>query len=85
MVDVKRFENISEYNEIRIWDNKENKGIGYFDFIKLVNEINLQNEMYEFHINNLKNMASANRDADFLLDGIIHYMKEFFTDEDNDD
>lgn len=77
MVDVKRFENIGEY----IWDNKENKEISHSDFIKLVNEINLQKEMYDFHINNLKKMASADRDAEYLLDGIRYYMKEFFTDE----
>ena len=81
MVDVKRFENIGK----DIWDNKENKEISHSDFIKLVNEINLKNEMYKFHIKNLKKMASANRDADYLLDGIKHYMKEFFIDEDKDD
>lgn len=85
MVNVKRFEDIGEDNEICIWDNRENKEIGYWDFIKLVNEINLQKEMYDFHINNLKKMASADRDAEYLLDGIIHYMKEFFTDEDKND
>lgn len=85
MVNVKRFEDIGEYNEIHIWDNKENREISHSDFIKLVNEINLQKEMYDIHINNLKKMASADRDADFLLDGIRYYMKEFFTDEDKND
>jgi len=81
MVDVKRFEDIGEHNEIQIWDNKEKKEIFHSDFIKLVNEINLQKEMYDFHINNLKKMASSDKDADDLLDGIRYYMREFFTAE----
>lgn len=85
MMYVARFIDIGKDNEIIIWDDKEKNEISPSDFIKLVNEINLQKEMYDFHINNLKEMASADKDADDLLDGIRHYMREFFTDEGKDD